>query len=47
MYIAEAFQSIIIKVFIWQKIEYALIAIVIVGAISLGASIMLFRKKLS
>jgi len=46
-YIAEAFQSLIIKGFILEKIEYALIAIVIVGAISLGASIMVFRKKIS
>jgi len=46
-YIAEAFQSLIIKGFVWQKIEYALIAIAIVGAISLGASIMVFRKKIS
>jgi ABC-type multidrug transport system permease subunit len=46
-YIAEAFQSLIIKGFVWQKIEYALIAIVIVGAISLGASIIVFRKKIS
>ena len=46
-YIAEAFQSLIIKGFVWEKIEYALIAIVIVGAISLGASIMVFRKKIS
>jgi ABC-2 type transport system permease protein len=46
-YIAEAFQSLIIKGFVWEKIEYALIAIVIVGVISLGASIMVFRKKIS
>jgi ABC-2 type transport system permease protein len=46
-YIAEAFQSLIIKGFVWEKIEYALIAIVIVGSISLGASIMVFRKKIS
>ncbi len=46
-YIAEAFQSLVIKGFVWEKIEYALIAIVIVGIISLGASIMVFRKKIS
>ncbi|HVQ00350.1 MAG TPA: ABC transporter permease [Candidatus Thermoplasmatota archaeon] len=46
-YIAEAFQSLIIKGFVWEKIEYAFIAIIIVGAISLGASILVFRKKIS
>jgi ABC-2 type transport system permease protein len=46
-YIAEAFQSLIITGFVWEKIEYAMIAIFIVGAISLGASILLFRKKIS
>jgi ABC-2 type transport system permease protein len=46
-YVAQAFQSLIINGFVWDKIEYALIAIVIVGVISLGASIMIFRKKIS
>ena len=46
-YIAEAFQSLIINGVVWQKIEYTLIAIVIVGVISLGASILVFRKKIS
>jgi ABC-2 type transport system permease protein len=46
-YIAEAFQSLIINGFVWQKIEYAIVAIVLVGAISLGASMMVFRKKIS
>jgi ABC-2 type transport system permease protein len=46
-YIAEAFQSLIINGFVWQKIEYAIVAIILVGAISLGASIMVFRKKIS
>jgi len=46
-YIAQAFQSLIINGFVWEKIEYAVIAIVIVGVISLGASIMVFRKKIS
>jgi ABC-2 type transport system permease protein len=46
-YIAQAFQSLIINGFVWDKIEYALLAIIIVGAISLGASILLFRKKIS
>jgi len=46
-YIAEAFQSLIITGFVWEKIEYAMLAIIIVGAISLGASILVFRKKIS
>ena len=46
-YIAEAFQSLIIKGFVWTNIQNALIAILIVGALSLGASIMLFRRKIS
>jgi ABC-2 type transport system permease protein len=46
-YIAQAFQSLIIKGFEWQQIEYAIIAIIIVGTLSLGASILLFRKKIS
>ena len=46
-YIAEAFQSLIINGIVLEKIEYALIAIIIVGAISLGASILVFRKKIS
>jgi ABC-2 type transport system permease protein len=46
-YIAEAFQSLIINGFIWEKIEYALITILIVAALSLGSSIFLFRKKIS
>ena len=46
-YIAQAFQSLIINGLIWEKIEYAVIAIVIVGVMSLGASIMVFRKKIS
>jgi ABC-type multidrug transport system permease subunit len=46
-YITEAFQSLIINGFVWQKIEYALVAIFIVGVISLGASILLFRRKVS
>jgi ABC-2 type transport system permease protein len=46
-YIAEAFQSLIINGLVWQKIEYALIAIFIVGVLSLGASILLFRRKVS
>jgi len=46
-YIAEAFQSLIIKGFVWDKIEYAFLSIIIIGAISLGASILVFRKKVS
>jgi ABC-2 type transport system permease protein len=46
-YIAEAFQSLIINGFVWQKIEYAFIAILIIGIITLGASILVFRKKIS
>jgi ABC-2 type transport system permease protein len=46
-YIAQAFQSLIINGFVWDKIEYAFIAIMIIGAISLGASILTFRKKIS
>jgi ABC-2 type transport system permease protein len=46
-YIAEAFQSLIINGFVWQKIEFALVAILIVGVLSLGTSILLFRRKIS
>jgi ABC-2 type transport system permease protein len=46
-YIAEAFQSLIINGFVWQKIEYALIAILVVGVLSLGTSRLLFRRKIS
>jgi len=30
-----------------EKIEFALVAILIVGVLSLGASILLFRRKIS
>ena len=46
-YIAQAFQNLIIKGFVWDSIGYALIAILIIGVISLGASILVFRKKIS
>ena len=46
-YVAQAFQSLIINGFAWDKIEYAIVSILIVGIISLGASIMIFRKKIS
>jgi ABC-2 type transport system permease protein len=46
-YIAQAFQNLIITGFVWDSIGYALIAILIIGVISLGASILVFRKKIS
>jgi ABC-2 type transport system permease protein len=46
-YIAQAFQSLIIKGFVWESIGYAFISILIIGIISLGASILVFRKKVS
>ena len=46
-YIAQTFQTLIINGFVWQKIGYAFVAIVIVGVISLGATILVFRKKIS
>jgi ABC-type multidrug transport system permease subunit len=46
-YIAQAFQNLVIKGFVWDSIGYAFIAILIIGVISLGASILVFRKKIS
>jgi ABC-2 type transport system permease protein len=46
-YVAEAFQSLIINGFVWQKIEYAFISIIIIGIITLGASILVFRRKIA
>lgn len=46
-YIAQAFQNLIIEGFVWDSIGYAFIAILIIGVISLGASILVFRKKIS
>jgi len=46
-YIAEAFQSLIISGFVWDRIGYAFLSIIIIGAASLGASILVFRKKVS
>jgi ABC-type multidrug transport system permease subunit len=46
-YIAQAFQSLIINGFVWQKIEYAFLSIIIIGVITLGASILVFRRKIS
>jgi len=45
-YVAEAFQSLIIEGFVWDKIGNALIAIIIIAAISLTASILVFRRKI-
>jgi ABC-type multidrug transport system permease subunit len=46
-YIAQAFQNLIIKSFVWDSIGYAFIAILIIGILSLGASIQVFRKNIS
>jgi ABC-2 type transport system permease protein len=46
-YIAQAFQNLIIKGFVWNSIGNAFLAILIIGIISLGASIQVFRKKIS
>jgi ABC-2 type transport system permease protein len=46
-YIAQAFQNLIIKGFVWDSVGYAFVAILIIGIISLGASILVFRKKVS
>jgi ABC-2 type transport system permease protein len=46
-YIAKGYQSLIIRGFLWDSIAYAFMAILIIGIISLGASILVFRKKIS
>jgi ABC-2 type transport system permease protein len=46
-YVAQAFQSLIINGFFWDKIELAFLSILIIGVLSLGASILVFRKKVS
>jgi ABC-2 type transport system permease protein len=46
-YVAQAFQALIIKGFVWDIIGQALLAILIIGFISLTASVMVFRKKIS
>ncbi len=46
-YIAQVFQSLIIRGFQWEVIGNAILAIVIIGVISLSASIIVFRKKIS
>jgi ABC-2 type transport system permease protein len=45
-YVAQAFQSLIIEGFVWDKIGNALISIIIIAAISLTASILVFRRKI-
>jgi len=45
-YVAQAFQSLIIEGFVWEKIGNAFIAIIIIAAISLTASILVFRRKI-
>ena len=45
-YVAQAFQSLIIEGFVWDKIGNAFIAIIIIAAISLTASILVFRRKI-
>lgn len=46
-YIAEVFQSLIIRGFQWDTIGAAAAAIVVIGAISLTASVAVFRRKIS
>jgi ABC-2 type transport system permease protein len=46
-YIAQAFQSLIITGFSWQPIENAFISIIIIGVLTLGATFLVFRKKVS
>lgn len=46
-YVAQVFQSLVIRGFDWNVIGNALAAILIVGAISLTASITVFRRKVS
>ena len=46
-YIAQVFQSLIIRGFQWDVIGNAILAILIIGAISLTASILVFRRKIS
>jgi ABC-2 type transport system permease protein len=46
-YVARAFQSLIVQGFIWDTLIYAFLAIIIIGVISLGASVALFRKKVN
>ena len=45
-YIAQAFQSLIINGFVWDAIGNALVAIFVIGAISLSASVIVFRRKI-
>lgn len=46
-YVAEVFQSLIIRGFEWGVIGNAVLTIIIIGAISLTASILVFRRKIS
>jgi ABC-2 type transport system permease protein len=46
-YIVQAFQNLIIRGFVWDSVGYAFIAILIIGVLSLGAGILVFRKKIS
>lgn len=46
-YIANAFQGLIIRGFEWNAIGQAVIVIIVIGIVSLGASIALFRRAVS
>lgn len=46
-YVAEVLQSLIIRGFDWTAIGNALVAILFVGAVSLTASVAVFRRKVS
>jgi ABC-2 type transport system permease protein len=46
-YIAIAYQDLIIKGFVWHSIWQGLAAIFIIGMISLTASVIVFRRKIS
>ncbi|HTY46859.1 MAG TPA: ABC transporter permease [Methanomassiliicoccales archaeon] len=46
-YVAQVFQSLIIRGFEWTTIGNAVVTIVVVGAVTLTASILVFRRKIS
>ena len=46
-YIANAIQGLIIRGFEWESIGNAIIVIILIGIVSLGASIALFRRAVS
>lgn len=46
-YVAQVFQSLIIRGFEWSAIGNAVITIVVVGAVTLTASMLVFRRKVS